>query len=342
MRRPHLRKNRFSLRLRLMVLVTAELLVCIFISLGSYALLKDIIPLAPSVLFMLMLLGISLTVGLLITNFLSKLIFAPIRRMTQAMEKVAEGDFTVRMPAQSSSQEILDLYTGFNMMVQELRSTEILQTDFVSNVSHEFKTPINAIEGYSMLLQNGDNLTPQQEEYVGKIVYNTHRLSTLVGSILLLSKLEHQQIQTGLFPFRLDEQIRQSIVAMEEAWDKKNIELDADLERVSYLGNEHILHHVWDNLINNAIKFSPQGGLITLRLARKDGRIHFTVEDQGPGIPEASLKRIFDKFYQTDSSHKQEGNGLGLALAKRIVTTVDGRIWAENLPQGGCRFTVIL
>ena len=342
MRRPHLRKNRFSLRLRLMVLVTAELLVCIFISLGSYALLKDIIPLAPSVLFMLMLLGISLTVGLLITNFLSKLIFAPIRRMTQAMEKVAEGDFTVRMPVQSSSQEILDLYTGFNMMVQELRSTEILQTDFVSNVSHEFKTPINAIEGYSMLLQNGDNLTPQQEEYVGKIVYNTHRLSTLVGSILLLSKLEHQQIQTGLFPFRLDEQIRQSIVAMEEAWDKKNIELDADLERVSYLGNEHILHHVWDNLINNAIKFSPQGGLITLRLARKDGRIHFTVEDQGPGIPEESLKRIFDKFYQTDSSHKREGNGLGLALAKRIVTTVDGRIWAENLPQGGCRFTVIL
>ena len=342
MRRPHLRKNRFSLRLRLMVLVTAELLVCIFISLGSYALLKDIIPLAPGVLFMLMLLGISLTVGLLITNFLSKLIFAPIRRMTQAMEKVAEGDFTVRMPVQSSSQEILDLYTGFNMMVQELRSTEILQTDFVSNVSHEFKTPINAIEGYSMLLQNGDNLTPQQEEYVGKIVYNTHRLSTLVGSILLLSKLEHQQIQTGLFPFRLDEQIRQSIVAMEEAWDKKNIELDADLERVSYLGNEHILRHVWDNLINNAIKFSPQGGLITLRLARKDGRIHFTVEDQGPGIPEESLKRIFDKFYQTDSSHKREGNGLGLALAKRIVTTVDGRIWAENLPQGGCRFTVIL
>ena len=342
MRRPHLRKNRFSLRLRLMVLVTAELLVCIFVSLGSYVLFKDIIPLAPSVLFLLMLLGISLTVGLLITNFLSKLIFAPIRRMTQAMEKVAEGDFTVRMPAQSSSQEILDLYTGFNMMVQELRSTEILQTDFVSNVSHEFKTPINAIEGYSMLLQNGDNLTPQQEEYVGKIVYNTHRLSTLVGSILLLSKLEHQQIQTGLFPFRLDEQIRQSIVAMEDAWDKKGIELDADLERVSYLGNEHILHHVWDNLISNAIKFSPQGGLISLRLARKDGRIHFTVEDQGPGIPEESLKRIFDKFYQTDSSHKQEGNGLGLALAKRIVTTVDGRIWAENLPQGGCRFTVIL
>ena len=342
MKRPHIRKNRFSLRLRLMVLVTAELLVCIFVSLGSYVLLRDVIPLAPGVLFLLMLLGISLTVGLLITNFLSKLIFAPIRRMTQAMEKVAEGDFSVRMPEQSSSQEIIDLYAGFNLMVQELGSTEILQTDFVSNVSHEFKTPINAIEGYSMLLQNGDNLTPQQEEYVHKIVYNTHRLSTLVGSILLLSKLENQQIQTGHFPFRLDEQIRQSIVAMEESWEKKGIEFDADLERVSYLGSEHIMHHVWDNLISNAIKFSPKGGLITLRLMRRDGRIHFMVEDQGPGIPEESLKRIFDKFYQTDSSHKQEGNGLGLSLAKRIVTTADGRIWAENLPQGGCRFTVIL
>ena len=129
---------------------------------------------------------------------------------------------------------------------------------------------------------------------------------------------------------------------MEESWEKKGIEFDADLERVSYLGSEHIMHHVWDNLISNAIKFSPKGGLITLRLMRRDGRIHFMVEDQGPGIPEESLKRIFDKFYQTDSSHKQEGNGLGLSLAKRIVTTADGRIWAENLPQGGCRFTVIL
>ena len=342
MKRPRIRKNRFSLRLRLMVLVSGELVISILIALGVYMLLVDIVPLAPTILLFLLLLFVALSVGMLITNFLSKLIFAPVRRVTQAMTAVADGDFTVQMPEQSSAQEIIDLYAGFNLMVRELHSTEILQTDFVSNVSHEFKTPINAIEGYSMLLQNGDNLTPQQEEYVCKIVFNTKRLSTLVGSILLLSKLENQSIQAKATSFRLDEQIRQSIVVMEEAWEKKEIEFDAELERVSYLGSEQMMRHVWDNLISNAIKFSPQGGVIAIRLARRDGRIHVTVEDQGPGIPEEAIKRIFDKFYQTDSSHKQEGNGLGLALAKRIVTTADGKIWAENLPQGGCRFTVVL
>ena len=336
------RQNRFSLRLRLMVLVSAELVFSISIALGLYVLLEDRIPINPTLLLFLMLLFIALTVGLLITNFLSKLIFAPIRRMVRAMEKVSDGDFTVKMPVASSSQEITELYSGFNLMVQELHSTEILQTDFVSNVSHEIKTPINAIEGYSTLLQNGNNLTAQQQEYVDKIVFNTHRLSTLVGSILLLSKLENQQIPTGQTTFRLDEQIRGSIVALEEAWEKKEIDFDVELERLNYLGNEPMLRHVWDNLIGNAIKFSPQGGQISLRLSRQDGIILFTVEDQGPGIPEHAKKRIFDKFYQTDSSHKQEGNGLGLPLAKRIVSTAGGTITAENLPQGGCRFTVTL
>ena len=285
---------------------------------------------------------ISLTIGMVITNFLSKIIFAPIRKLGKAMEQVADGDFSQRMPAQSSSQEIMELYAGFNLMVQELGSTEILQTDFVSNVSHEFKTPINAIEGYSMLLQNGDNLNPQQLEYVDKIVFNTRRLSSLVGSILLLSKLENQQIPTGHTSFRLDEQIRQSIVAVEGTWEPKDIEFDAELERIEYLGNELMLRHVWDNLIGNAIKFSPQGGLITIRLHQQGTQFLFTVEDQGPGIPEDAKKRIFDKFYQSDSSHKQEGHGLGLALAKRVVTSAGGSIAVENLPQGGCRFTVVL
>ena len=193
-----------------------------------------------------------------------------------------------------------------------------------------------------MLLQNGDNLNPQQLEYVDKIVFNTRRLSSLVGSILLLSKLENQQIPTGHTSFRLDEQIRQSIVALEGTWEHKDIVFDAELERIEYLGNELMLRHVWDNLIGNAIKFSPQGGLITIRLHQQGTQFLFTVEDQGPGIPEDAKKRIFDKFYQSDSSHKQEGHGLGLALAKRVVTSAGGSIAVENLPQGGCRFTVVL
>ena len=336
------KRNPFSLRLRLIVMVSAELLVCVLVALGLYVLLEDVIPLHPTVLLLLSLVVISLVIGTVITNFLSKIIFAPIRRLGKAMEQVADGDFTVRAPEQSSSRELMELYSGFNLMVQELSSTEILQTDFVSNVSHEFKTPINAIEGYSMLLQSGDNLTVQQREYVEKILFNTQRLSTLVGSILLLSKLENQQIPTGQTVYRLDEQIRQSIVALEEAWEKKEIEIDADLERVEYLGNEPTLRHVWDNLIGNAIKFSPEGSVVNIRLVKTEQGVKFTVEDQGPGIPEEDQKRIFDKFYQSDSSHKQEGNGLGLALAKRIVTFAGGTVAVENMPDGGCRFTVIL
>lgn len=336
------KRNPFSLRLRLIVMVSAELLVCVLVALGLYVLLEDVIPLHPTVLLLLSLVVISLVIGTVITNFLSKIIFAPIRRLGKAMEQVADGDFTVRAPEQSSSRELMELYSGFNLMVQELSSTEILQTDFVSNVSHEFKTPINAIEGYSMLLQSGDNLTAQQREYVEKILFNTQRLSTLVGSILLLSKLENQQIPTGQTVYRLDEQIRQSIVALEEAWEKKEMEIDADLERVEYLGNEPTLRHVWDNLIGNAIKFGPERSLVNIRLVKTDQGVMFTVEDQGPGIPEEDQKRIFDKFYQSDSSHKQEGNGLGLALAKRIVTFAGGTIAVENITGGGCRFTVIL
>ena len=236
----------------------------------------------------------------------------------------------------------MEIYTGFNLMAHELNSTEILQTDFVSNVSHEFKTPINAIEGYSTLLQGSEHLDQHEQEYVEKILLNTRRLSSLVGSILLLSRLENQQIPTNQTEYRLDEQIRQSVVAQETAWVSKEIELDVDLERVFYLGNEPTMRHVWDNLISNAIKFSPQGGLIKLRLTRKLRKLIFTIEDQGPGLSEEAQRHIFDKFYQGDSSHKQEGNGLGLALVKRILTIEKGQVTAENLPDGGCRFVVIL
>ena len=255
---------------------------------------------------------------------------------------MAEGDFSVRLEDQSSSKEIMEIYTGFNLMAHELSSIEILQTDFVSNVSHEFKTPINAIEGYSTLLQGSENLDDHQRGYVDKILLNTRRLSSLVGSILLLSKLENQQIPVNKTAYRLDEQIRQSLVDLETAWTQKDMELDVDLERVSYLGNEAMMRHVWDNLISNAVKFSPQGGTIALRLTGKPGKLVFTIEDQGPGLSEEAKKHLFDKFYQDDSSHKQEGNGLGLALVKRILTMEKGQITAENIPEGGCRFTVTL
>ena len=335
-------RNRFSLRTRLTALVTLEMLVCVLVAYGLDLLLNKVLPIQYEIPLEVELIGTCLLVGILVTSQLSKFFFNPIKKLRGAMDKVAEGEFSVRLEEKSSSKEIMEIYTGFNLMAHELSSMEILQTDFVSNVSHEFKTPINAIEGYSTLLQDADNLDQAQREYIDKILFNTQRLSSLVGSILLLSKLENQQIPSHRVEYRLDEQIRQSVVALESAWVQKDIELDVELDRVSYLGNEPMMRHVWDNLISNAIKFSPHGGTVKLLLVKKARKLIFTIEDQGPGLSEEAQKHIFDKFYQADASHKQEGNGLGLALAKRILTIEKGQITAENIPEGGCRFTVIL
>lgn len=331
---------RFSLRTRLTILVTLEMLVCIGISYGLDLLFNEVFPW--TVPLEIELVAVCLLVGILVTSQLSKYFFNPIKKLRGAMDKVSNGDFSVRLEEKSSSKEIMEIYTGFNLMAHELSTTEILQTDFVSNVSHEFKTPINAIEGYSTLLQDSDNLDSTQREYINKILFNTGRLSSLVGSILLLSKLENQQIPTNQTEYRLDEQIRQSIVALEPAWEKKDIEFDVELDRIRYLGNEPMMRHVWDNLISNAVKFSPKGGMVRLQLTKKQKKIIFTIEDQGPGLTEEEQSHIFDKFYQADSSHKQEGNGLGLTLVKRILTIEKGQITAENRQSGGCRFTVTL
>lgn len=335
------KKLGFSLHLRLVVLVIVELLVSFILAALLTWLLETVLPEHVKIPLGLELLGFSLIIGSVVTAFMSKLFFDPIRKLGEAMEKVADGDLTVHVETKSSSKEIQEIYSGFNLMTHELNATEVLQTDFVSNVSHEIKTPISAIEGYTMLLQDSDNLEENQKQYVEKILFNTKRLSDLVGNILLLSKIENQTIQTNQTKYRLDEQIRQSIVAQEPAWSQKDIEFDVDLDSVEYTGSEGLMHHVWNNLISNAIKFSPAGGMVKIRLVRQNDKIVFSVEDNGPGIAEEAKKHIFDKFYQGDSSHKEEGNGLGLALVKRIIAIAGGEIAVENT-DCGCRFTVIL
>ena len=331
-----------SLRFRLVLLVAAELVASVLMAVWLSNLLQQYLPADLDVPLMLYLLVVSLCVGIVVTALLSRLFFSPIKKLRQAMGQVAEGDFTVKLHTRSNSREIKDIYAGFNLMTEELRSTEVLQTDFVSNVSHEFKTPLGAIEGYSMLLQDCDNLLPQQREYVEKIIFNTRRLSSLTGSILLLSKLENQQIPTGQSEYSLDEQIRQTIVALEPLWEEKEIEFDVDLAAVTYYGNEPLMRHVWSNLLSNAVKFSPRGGLVQIGLRKENERIVFWVRDHGSGIPEDAMKHIFSRFYQADSSHKQEGNGLGLALVDKILKLENGSIQVQNCSDGGCRFAVYL
>ena len=278
-----------------------------------------------------------------ILAFITGLFFLnPFIKLGAAMKRVAKGDFSIRLQSKSVFKVIREIYGSFNLMTEELGMTEIVQTDFVSNVSHEFKTPINAIEGYATLLQNSPQSDAERDIYVEKILFNTGRLSELVSNILLISKIENQAIQSQGTLFRLDEQIRQSIVVLEPKWDKKNIELDLELESIEFVGNQGLLHHVWDNLIDNAIKFSPEGAEIKVRLAREGESVAFSVSDSGEGIDEKIKEHIFDKFFQGDSSHKSEGNGLGLALVKKIADMHGGSISAENIDGGGCMFTVIL
>jgi signal transduction histidine kinase len=334
-------RSKFSLRLRLILLVSAEMMGAILLAFGIDAFINNVVFKNSTVPFIVELIIIGLLVGILVTYFLSRLFFDPIKKLGVAMEKVAHGDFEVRVKTKSTAKEINEIYSGFNIMVEELNATEILQTDFVSNVSHEFKTPINAIEGYAMLLQSYEELDEQQREYIDKIVHNTKRLSSLTGSILLLSKIESQSIPTNQTVFSLDEQIRESIVALEPLWSSKSVEFDVEMDRVEYYGNEMLMRHVWDNLIGNAIKFGPEGATVKIRLTKHIGKIVFSVEDDGGGIPEEAQKHIFNKFYQADNSHKQSGNGLGLPLVKKILAIENGDVSVENTEKG-CIFTVSL
>lgn len=285
----------------------------------------------------------SCILGLIISGSFSKKFLLPIKRLSNAAKQVASGDFSVRLEKEKSKlRDMQELYSNFNMMVEEIQNTDTLRTDFVTNVSHEFKTPINAIEGYAMLLQDHDLAVNEREECVEKILFNTKRLSNLVGNMLLISKLESQSIPEAKSTFRLDEQVRQSIVALESKWTAKNIEFDVELENIQYTGLEPLLSHVWSNLIDNAVKHSNEGGEIKMRLERQDGNVVFTIEDNGSGMSDEVMSHAFDKFYQGDTSHKTEGNGLGLALVKKIVDMSMGEIRVESALGVGSRFTVIL
>ncbi len=335
-------KNKFTLRARLTLVTGGVVVVSLAISLGVAWLLSWLFPVVEALPLLIQLFLVCMGVSMLATSFLSRIFIDPIEEVRKGMQKVSDGDFNVRLETSSTSLEVQEMFAGFNMMTQELRSTEILQTDFVSNVSHEFKTPINAIEGYATLLQNTDNIDKTENAYIEKILFNTKRLSSLVSNILLLSKIENQSIQTDLQSYSLDEQIREAIVALEPAWEPKELDFDVELEEIRYRGSQKLVYHVWSNLLSNAVKFSPQGGQLKIRLMPYEGQILFYVEDQGPGLTEEGQKHLFDKFYQEDASHKEEGNGLGLALVKRILAIEGGQVHAENLPEGGCRFSVLL
>ena len=333
---------RVTLRVKFFLICMAEFVVVVLLSELAGWLLRRWLGVTVSIPIFVWAILFSVVVGGAITKFITRSFIDPITQLGKAMKEVANGNFQVTAQCRSRLKEVNDIYASFNLMVKELGATETLQTDFISNVSHEFKTPINAIEGYASLLQDHQQSQAEQDAYIEKILFNTHRLSTLTGNILLLSKINNQSIHPQRTVFRLDEQVRQAIVALEQKWTEKDIDFDVELDKISYSGYESLLIHVWSNLIDNAIKFDPHGGMIALRLRQEDGFAVFTIDDNGPGVAPEDQERVFHKFYQSDSSRVMDGNGLGLPLVKKIVEFSGGTVTLENLPAAGCRFTVRL
>ena len=289
-------------------------------------------------ILLIFLFNLALACPMLITQKLVK----PLEKLNKAAEQLARGDFNADLDYDGSIRELDSLFANMRTMATELSSVETLRSDFVSTVSHEFKTPLAAIEGYTTLLQNPDLTEEGRAECTEKILAGTKRLSTLVSNVLMLSRLERRKITPELLDYRLDDQILQILLEQESAWSEKNIDFNLELEAVMYHGAEALLYHVWSNLINNAIKYSPQGGEIHIGLQAKESGYLFSIEDHGPGISEKNLGHIFEKFFQEDTAHKKEGNGLGLAQVKQILDLLGGTVEAKSDGRSGSTFLVRL
>lgn len=270
-----------------------------------------------------------------------KEITSPIDMISKAAQKITTGDFDVTPVEARHMDEIGKLTNNFNIMVKELQNSEYMQRDFIANVSHEFKTPLAVMAGYAGMLAQED-LPPEKRKHCSRaIAEEAARLSKMTSNILLLSKLDNQHIHPKFARFPLDEQLRQAVLNHEPRWQAKNISFTMEVMPIKLHGNEELLAHVWSNLLDNAIKYSDENSDILVRLETADNKINVSVADNGIGMNEETLTRVFDQFYQGDTSRAGQGNGLGLSIANRIVRLHNGRIEVASEPGKGSVFTAV-
>lgn len=259
-----------------------------------------------------------------------------------AIDKVAEGDFSVKLD-ESKTKALRLLYSSFNRMVRELNSVQILRNDFISSFSHEFKTPIVSIRGFAKLAKLPETTPEERNEYLDIIITEINRLVSLSNSTLSLTYLESKELVIEKEIFQLDEQIRESIVLLQDKWESKNIDFNLELENIKYNGNKDLLQQLWINIIDNAIKFSHNSGTISILLKDFDEKnIQVSIIDEGIGMDNETIKQIFNKFYQFDSSRQLKGIGLGLSISKRIVDLCDGKISVISENDKGSTFKILL
>ncbi len=274
---------------------------------------------------------ISLVIGGIIAFFSGKIPLKPINSLINKMNRLAAGDFKARLEfgsILSTHPAFQEISTSFNKMAAELENTELLRNDFINNLSHEFKTPIVSITGLARLLTKG-NLTEEQKTlYLKSIEEESLRLSTMATNVLFLTKVENQNILTDVSVFNVSEQIRSALLLLEGRWTEKEIDLQLDFNEYSLEANEELLKQVWINLVDNAIKFSPHGGTVALSITEGEEYLDICVSNTGEELPEEKLNKLFNKFYQADESHATGGNGIGLAIVKRIVVLHNGEVSA--------------
>jgi signal transduction histidine kinase len=273
----------------------------------------------------------------------------PIIKINDGVQKVANGDFSVQLKFKKShrkmlegyySDEIDELADNFNKMARELAGMDYMRKDFMSNVSHEIKTPVTAITGFSEILLDGGLNEEEQKEYLTYLNQESLRLSRLCDNMLRMSRLDNQCIVEKKQEVKVDEQIRHCIIMLSEKWSEKNINFELQLEKYSIISDYDLLFQVWTNLIDNAIKYSNQSGSIWISIGIEKKLLTVSIRDEGIGISKENLSKIFDKFYQCDESHKKQGSGLGLSIVKRIIELLDGTIECISEEGMGTTMTV--
>ena len=342
--------SRMSLTLAFSIFVFAILLSAIALTaLGLWLLTKagvivnvdGELQLGQVILFMSL---ISLIIGGISTFFSSRLPLKPVNEIINKMNRLAAGDFKTRLgfgDTMSAHPAVKELTTSFNTMAEELENTELLRNDFINAFSHEFKTPIVSITGLANLLESGDITEEQRVQYARAIREESMRLSSMASNVLCLTKVENQTILTDVSRFNISEQVRSAVLLLEEKWTGKNIDLQLDFDEYMIEANEEMLMQVWINLIDNAVKFVPRCGTVELEVYDTGDNLCVKVSNTGNDIPLEKQEKLFAKFYQADESHTTQGNGIGLAIVKRIVELHNGSVSVKSA-NGITTFTVML
>ena len=279
---------------------------------------------------------ISLVIGYAIAILTGRFSMSPFNKVVTHASRLADGDFNARIefsPAIAKLSVFKELSDSFNKLAEELQSTEILRSDFINDFSHEFKTPLVSISGFAELLESDSITAEERAQYINVIKEESKRLESMAKNVLFLTRLENQNILANRNTFNLSEQLRSAILLLEPKWSTRDIELNIDFEEYEIYADEELLKQVWINLFDNAVKFTPNGGEITVTVKPVSNGIKAVFSNTGEDIPKEKLQKIFRKFYQTDESHSTNGNGIGLAIVKKVVELHKGSVTVKS--EGG-------